>query len=293
MVWGDMELPKIDPLTQAWSQYSRETGLRGPEAFQAFRQQYEEAEKVKADAEKNGQVVNQETPLAQLLAEAQKKKAEEMKAQGLNPDGSPIRPEYDSILNPDGTLPDNLKYNPTLIDPSSLEGYNMIKEIANKGIGESDFANILKQQNNMNRENNIDAASRQGAAGTRMAINNLATRGGVSSGARERIAAGGARDLTMAKQGAYRDASTNLLDILKADTARKDNATKQFAEAEGKISFANNDLTNNASQYNLENILKDRAGRNDWNMDTYKSQLDKWGANKQAEATRRSGGGGK
>jgi hypothetical protein len=283
----------IDPQMRKameYSSYLRDNGLTAQDApFQDWSAQQASIGSSKTPQLTQAQIDLQTQELKQKSAQS---RIAYMKAQGLNEDGSPIRPEFESILNPDGTMPDQYKYKPTTIDPANLQGYNMIKNLATTGVGKSEYANISKQQNDMNRQDQIDAATGQSASGTRMAIDNLASRGGVSSGARERISASGNRDLLMQKQGAYRTSGNNLLDILKNDNTYKNDATKQFAEAEGKIAFGNNDLNNKAGQYNLENVLKEKDAGRSYNMDTYKSALDKWGAGKQADATRSSGGGG-
>lgn len=200
-------------------------------------------------------------------AAAEDKRIADLAAQGLNPDGSP---KFDTLIDPaTGKLKDIYQ-----LDPSKLEGYNMIRNLAKADLGTSDYAKTAQAKNIFERQNQIDAASAQAGAGTRQAIGTLAARGGVGSGARERIASQGALGLMGAKQGAYREAAGRGLDILGQEEQMRRGAIDKFATAEGQ-----------AAQYNLGNLLAENQAKRDFT-------LEKWGAEKQAEATRKSGGGG-
>ncbi len=227
----------------------------------------------------------------QLAAEKEAKRIADLKAQGLNPDGSPIGPEYRSMVGDDGKLKKEYQLTLSRLDPSTLQGYNMIKELAT-ATGPSKWAETANQQAALNLQDTIDAATQQGAAAQIAARNQLGMRGGYSSGARERLAMQGQRDLLGSRQSAYRQRSGNLLDIMKRDEEMKRNALNTFAQAEGNIASTNLNIGNEETKYNLGSVLKDFEGRNAWDMDKYKEALDKWSANKQAEATARSGGGG-
>lgn len=154
----------------------------------------------------------------------------------------------------DDPAPDFSKYS---------EGFDLLKKLAT-GIGPTDQGKYSLQQNLLNRQNQIDASTRQGAGALATARSSLAARGGVGAGARERLAQTGAENTLLAKQGAYRDAGSNMLDILKGDQARRDQALQGFTGLQ---------------------------------LDRYKADLDRWGANRQANALERSanqsGGGGK
>jgi hypothetical protein len=214
-----------------------------------------------------------------------------MREQGLNPDGSPIAKEFKTILDANGNLPDKYKYNPELLDPSKLEGYSMLKNLATEA-GPSKYAQTANLQSELGRQDQIDAATRQSEAAATKARSDLAMRGGASAGSRERLGMNAQDNLMASKQGAYRAQGGQLLDIMKQDELMKRDALREFGTAEGKIAFQNNALTNSAGQYNLGTVLKEEDSRRGYETDTYKAALDKWAANKQAEATRNSGGGG-
>jgi hypothetical protein len=136
------------------------------------------------------------------------------------------------------------------------EGFDLMKKLAT-GVGPTEQGKYSLQQNLLNRQNTIDASTRQGAGAMAQARSSLAARGGVGFGARERLAQTGADNTMMAKQGAYRDANSNMLEILKGDQGRKDQALQGFTGMQ---------------------------------MDRYKMDLDRWGANRQAQALEKSAG---
>ncbi len=239
--------------------------------------------------------ITPEQELANLKAqmEMDRLKREDLAKQGLNPDGSPIRPEFESLIDENGNLKsDNYKLKLDTLDPNSLQGYNMIKALATQK-GPTESAKYMLDQNKMNQQNAIDQASQQQAGSQAAARSALAMRGGMSSGARERLAMGGARDLLNAKQGAVRSGNQGILDILKSDEDAKRQAMYSYAQGEGQIAGKNLDIGNQAKQYNLGTVLKEKDLGRQQTMDTYKAELDKWAAGRQADATRASGGGGK
>lgn len=238
------------------------------------------------------QTLSQNNPYDQMISVQQQRVKElGMREQGFNPDGSPIAKEFQTILDKDGNLPDKYKLNPELLDPNTLEGYSMIKKLATEE-GPSKFAQTANLQATLGRQDAIDAASRQSAASAQQARGQLMSRGGASAGARERLMSGANDNLMSAKQGAYRNTGNQLLDIMKQDETMKRQALSQFGEAEGKIASGNLALKNDAQKGNLGTMLREEDMRRSYNTDTYKAALDKWAANRQAEATRNSGGGG-
>lgn len=232
------------------------------------------------------------SPYRNQIAEQQKLISDlNLQASGRNADGSPIAPDFQSILNDDGTLPELYQLHPELLDPNTLQGYSMLREIATQQ-GPSKWADAANQQTEFNRQNTIDSAVRQSGAAAAQARSELGARGGSSAGMRERLAMNAGDNLMASKQGAYRTQSGQLLDVMKQDEQMKRDALTKFGEAEGKIALNNNALSNKANEYNLNNILKEEDLRRSYTMDNYKAALDKWGAIKQAEATRGGGGGG-
>lgn len=228
-------------------------------------------------------------------AELEEKKAIEadFAKRGLYPDGSPIAPEFQSMIDPaTGKLRPEFQTDLQELDPNTLEGYNMIKKIAQQQ-GPSDWAQTANKQAEMRQQDTIEAAMRQAASSNAAAVGGLAMRGGAGSGQRERLAMSNQRNLLGERQSAYRTTSGSLLDIMKSDEEMKRQAMSQFAEGEGKIQMGNLGIRNQEAQINQGNVLKDWDLKNAWAQDRYKAELDKYAAERQAEATAKSGGGGK
>jgi hypothetical protein len=112
---------------------------------------------------------------AQIKSQTQMVKDVTMRAQGLNPDGSPIAKEFETILDKDGNLPDKYKYNAQQLDPNTLEGYSMLKTIA-QAQGPSKYAEAANKQSEMGRQDTIDAATRQSEGAAAKARSDLAMR---------------------------------------------------------------------------------------------------------------------
>lgn len=210
---------------------------------------------------------------------------------GINPDGSPMRPDQDTTLDANGNLQDKYKAKFDQLDPNSLQGYNLIKNMATQA-GPTQYAQEQQKQAQFLAQNQGDAAARQSASSQAQARSGLAMRGGASTGARERLALGGQRDLLGAKQGVNRDLTGNMLNIGAQDANLKQAMLGQFANAETGMAQGNLGIRNKQTEYNMGNLLSGVQNKNQFSMDAYKAELDKWGAGQQAAATRSSGGGG-
>lgn len=256
-----------------------------------------------APAPSGQQVTTQKSPTEQAMAdaikaamEAEQKKTEkykqDMAAQGLLPDGSPMRPEYQSLLDPaTGMMKTQYNMNPNKIDANSLEGMAAMKNMA-LGQGPSQWAQLMMQQQGMQEAGQKDQAATQAASGAAQARGAMAMRGGISSGARERLAGGSARDLLFAKQGIANQGNQSRLGINIEDQSQRNKMLSQFSEGEAKLAGYNNDLSNKAQQYNIEGALTEKRAKDAQDLTVYQEQLKKWAAEKQADATAKSGGGG-
>lgn len=212
-------------------------------------------------------------------------------ASGFNPDGTPMNPGMKSIIDENGNLISDFEYKAKTIDPATLEGYQAFRKQALQE-GPSDWAKLMQQQNLMGKQDAVDAAQRAASTGQAQAMSQMAMRGGFGSGARTSLARQGLKSLMDQRQGAQRDYTGNQLKVGIQDDARKQDALGKFASAEMNLGQYNTDTTNKAGQFNLTNRLGALDKENAYGMDIYKEQLDKWSAEKQADATRKAGGGG-
>lgn len=119
----------------------------------------------------------------------------------------------------------------------------------------------------MMRGANMDSAVKGALSGTGQMQANLAMTGGLSSGARERIARSGARDLNLARQGVNLQSGVNRLGI----------QSDAF------------DKTQDASKYNIQNAILDKKAKEDRKLMQYQTDMQGWAAGKQSEAIAKSG----
>lgn len=112
--------------------------------------------------------------------EAEQKRVADLAAQGKNPDGSPMRPEFDY----EG-------------DKTRL----------------GDWEQLMQEQIGQQGVSNIDTIARQGAQSRAQAMDQLAMRGGASGGAGERMARAGSWDEMVGRQGARRGSQQDLLNL--------------------------------------------------------------------------------
>jgi hypothetical protein len=173
-------------------------------------------------------------------------------------------------------LPKESDYKFGKIDPSNFQSYTKLRDLI-LGKGPTESAQYSLKQNLLNRQNMIDAASKQGAGAMAQARSALATRGGLGAGSAERLAQSGMNQNIMAKQGAYREAGSDMFDILGRDASQKQGMLTNLTQMD-------------ISQGNVNRQTE---------LDRYKMNLDKWAANRQASAAERAaatgafqGGGG-
>lgn len=250
--------------------------------------------------ERYGQMVNKKTgqqmPLGMWQTmnaqkEAEKKKAEGY-AKGVDEQGRPIGPEYFSMIDPTtGMLYSQYQVKPETLDASKLEGYQALKERA-LGTGPSKWANLMLDKQKQEELAGRDLATRQAMSGAAQARSQLAMRGGLRGGARERLASQSMRDALAARQDVSKQGIGSRFGILTEDESQRMKLLPQFSEAEGQLSRYNLELGNRAQQSNIEAALKEKQMKDAMAMDKYKEQMRAWAAEKEAEATRNQGGGG-
>lgn len=151
----------------------------------------------------------------------------------------------------------------------SSDAFQKMKQSAfNKSMNPWAMLAIARQKKAM--EDNIEKGSKRVAGQTAQAEGNLAMRGGLSSGARERIAEEGQKNFLDMTQDLNRQGSLNELQIGIADA---ENKMKQQGQVTG-----------------LE--AEDVKARNAYMENLYNQQMEAWAAERQAEATENSGKGG-
>lgn len=137
-----------------------------------------------------------------------------------------------------------------------------------------------------------DRGVTQVRSGVRTAEADLASKGGLSSGARERIARGGAKDLLAVGQDVARSGNLNRMQIGIND---EQNKITQLSMLPGMESSAFGDtlkkesMWDQARQQDIQRAVEENNRRNQYNQNVYQQQMNAWAANRQAQATENSG----
>jgi hypothetical protein len=232
----------------------------------------------------------------QLELEKQKQAAEAQRvatlaAQGMNADGSPIRKAFDSITDSAGNLNKNYQMDLKGLDPTQWEGYSKQKQEALR-IGPSTWASLAGKQQDLTTLGNKEAAARQAQSGMNQGLSSLAMRGGLSSGARGLAARQSSRDMLNSRQQAARAGDTAKLGIATTDEQNRIGQLAGLSNSEQQIGQYNNTLAGKQQEFNIQNMIGQQQEKRAYDTNTYNEQMKKWSADKQAQATAASGGGG-
>lgn len=217
------------------------------------------------------------------------------RAEGVNPDGSAIAPEWRSLIDPEtGKLRSLYQLELQGLDPTQWEGYSRMRQEALRAPGtKSAWAELQMQKQAAEEANARDAAARQASSGQSAALAQLAMRGGVGSGARTRVASQMAKDLLGQRQAVARQGIMSRLGISTEDEQARQRGLENLSRSEMDIGKINKEIEGKVTGYNLQNLMKEIEGRRAWEQEQYKEKMRAWASEKQAQATESSGGGGK
>lgn len=241
-------------------------------------------------------------------------------------------PQYESVLTPDKMLADKYKIgtpaaiaagaiNAGRLDTGKLaanqDALNALKARA-MAQGDSPWLRMQLDKLGLEELSARDRAASQALSQSAQANAALAMRGGLQSGARERIATGGARDLSAARQAIGRDMATNRLNLGIADDQTKMQLLSQIPGMD--LSFAdqraglekfnigtsleeqranianklaadqfNTQMAQDAAKFNMGNTLGAVQDLNKFNLGKYGEQMKAFGAGKTSEALAKGG----
>lgn len=223
-------------------------------------------------------------------------KAAQMAKQGLNPDGSPIRPDFQSLRDPNTGL---LKEQYQLTDQGPINvDQRAMDELRSQALsaGPSKYAQMAYDKQALEQEDQLNQSRAQSAGAQAQSQAALMMSGGLSSGARERLAASGDRNQMMAAQQVSRQGQLDRANIGLNDANLKNqmlNSTVANDLKMADVANQNRAYSTDIQKANLGNSIQDATNEQLFNMERYKNQMQAWGANKQADATARAGSGGK
>lgn len=190
------------------------------------------------------------------------------------------RPQFGSILNDAGILQDQYRLNRQL----DTRGLDAFRERA-LNTGESAWARMARQQQEMQRQGSLEAADAQTAGASAQARSSLASRGGLSGGAQLALARSGMRDLMNSKQGINRQAMTNDMNIGIEDEKQRLAALQALPGMENQAFATQLDQ----DKYNMQNTLQQITDKRNFELDAWKQKMQVLASNRQAEATENAG----
>jgi hypothetical protein len=167
-----------------------------------------------------------------------------------------------------------------VLDPFKGEASSRIRSEA-LGTGPSELTKLQLQRQLAEEAKMRGDVGLRSQAATSEAMSNLARTGGIGGGARTSLARSAARDKLMAAQGVASQGVMSRFGINEADMKRRQELLGQVADTERQA-----DLTN------MGTLKEDIGRRGEFDSNRYNQQMQAWGAEKTAEATRASGGGG-
>jgi hypothetical protein len=234
----------------------------------------------------------------QNVNQAQAAEAEQVKAlasQGFNADGSPVKPEFQGISNADGTLKDNYVLNDHGDVSVNMDAYNQIRGMALRDPSQqSAWAKMMTDKQGAEEQMATEQARRQGEGAQAEGYSQMAMRGGMNSGARERMAQMNMRNQLMNQQQIGRQGQLSRMDIGLQDENQRQDMVKNLSQLDAQkaqLDLSNRSYHTGVDQFNLGNRLKEVDSQRGFTMDTYKEQMSKWAANKQADAQAKASGG--
>lgn len=160
------------------------------------------------------------------------------------------------------------------LDPYSGEATQALKAQA-FAEGDSPWAKLQLAKQQQEQMAGMDAASKAGLQGMSQAQAQLASSGGLSTGARERMARGGSRDLMAARQAVGRQGIGSRLGIQSEDLDRKQGLLSDFATSESA-----------ANKFNIGQLQGDIERKAAFEGRRYDKGMEAYGAEQTANAQR-------
>lgn len=185
--------------------------------------------------------------------------------------GATAQPGW-NLSTPDGKLRQDLLLG-NQMPKAAGQSQDVLNQLQTRATaqGPSDQAKYLQDANTRNMNNSLDQAEAT-SRGTMASMNtNLAMRGGLDSGARERIGRANGADTMMNKQRIMNDASGANLNILANDEAQKN----QMMQALPSSLLAQAGFEQDNKKFDISNTLGTVGGK-------YGTDMNAWAANQAA-----------
>jgi hypothetical protein len=178
----------------------------------------------------------------------------------------------------------------------NTQGLEALRGQALAAPGTSAWEQMMVGRQGLDEASARDRATSSADAGVSQAYSNLATHGGLSQGARERLAAGGARNSAAARQGVARQGAMDRLGIgAQAEQNRLGLLSALPGQETQKASFdtglaqGNREYSTGVEGANIGNFLNQFQNHEAAKQGAYQAQMQDWAAMNQANATANSG----
>jgi hypothetical protein len=175
------------------------------------------------------------------------------------------------------------------------------------GAGPSQSAQYLLDKQGLDQQSALDQIIKSGGAAGAAARGALARSGGLSAGARARLAAKQMRNDFTGRQQLTRQGQADRLGILANDENQKLDLLKMLPGAETQragaygtfanteaarqqqLDLSNRDYRSDVDKTNLASRIQNTKGLNDYNQKLYEERMKGYAANRSADATENSG----
>ena len=166
-----------------------------------------------------------------------------------------------------------------------------IAEIEQRAMGEgpSDWLKLQLQGQQAGQAQARDQLGQQQAGATAEAQSQLAMRGGLRSGARERLAQAGSESRMMGLQDLASAGRGERLGLQQADEQMKTNLLTQLPQ----LQAAERQYQTGINEYNIGQALQEQQAKRAADLAKYSEQMKGYGAERSAQAMAAGGGGGK
>jgi hypothetical protein len=163
-----------------------------------------------------------------------------------------------------GDRPDDLQY--SSFYENRPQG-TLEQRLRAQAVSTNPSENTLIQQNEIQKslQQQLGQSATQGQSSLAQQQSQLAMRGGLTGGAKERLAGGANLQNMLSQQQLRGGAETAKQQALIEDMTNKENLQKSMA------------------QFDMNTALQDQMAKNQFNLGKYQSQMAEWGAAKQAQ----------
>lgn len=202
----------------------------------------------------------------------------------VDPGQRPEYAKYQSIRGPDELLKEQLQLKTGALGP----GYQAFQQRALAQPGTSAWEQMAMNRQALEQQKAAQSAIESGQARAAEARGTLARRGGVSTGARERLAKGSMKDILMAQQGVGQAGQ-----MARADIGLQ--GEQQRLEALGRLpgmEAARREEESGAQRFNIQSALQQKQLEEAAKLQEYQEKMRAYAAAQQANAIGASGPGG-